>query len=92
MQKNSLKSFPRVFTLPDCPNCSKLKEWLDTRKVKFEESLFDTEAQVDFIMRNVFGNPPILDVGSKAMSSEDLFVDGMLDEEKAWEVLKSEKA
>lgn len=92
MQKDSLKSFARVFTLPDCPNCSKLKEWLDIHKVKFEEFSFDTEAQVDFIMKNVFGNPPLLEMGSKVMSSEELFVDEVLNEEKAWEMLRSEKA
>ncbi|MBS7620028.1 hypothetical protein KEJ21_05220 [Candidatus Bathyarchaeota archaeon] len=48
----------------------------------FEEKVFNTETQVELIMKNVFGNPPILEVGSKIFSSEDLFHNDVLNEEK----------
>lgn len=92
MQNGSARSPPRVYTLPDCHNCATLKRWLEERGVAFEERLFDTEAQLELIMRNVFGNPPILEVGSRTASSEELFVDEALDEEKVREVLGSEEA
>ena len=92
MQRGSSKPCPRVFTLPDCPNCTALKNWLEERGIPFEEWLFDTEAQVEFIMMNMFGNPPIIEVGVKAIPSEELFVDGILDEEKIKELLGYEEA
>jgi len=88
----SSKPRPRVYTLPDCPNCTTLKKWLEEQEITFEERPFDTEAQLEFIMRNMFGNPPILEAGSRALPSEELFVDEELDEEKVREVLGSEKA
>jgi glutaredoxin len=80
-------SSPRVYTLPDCPKCDKLKKWLSDRGVEFDTSDFDTEAQTNFIMRNMFGNPPFLEVGEAAFSSEDLFKDEELDKAKVLEVL-----
>jgi glutaredoxin len=77
----------RVYTLPDCPKCDKLKKWLGDRGVEFDVSDFDTEAQTDFIMKNMFGNPPFLEVGETAFSSEDLFKEEELDEAKVLEVL-----
>lgn len=59
---DSVRSRPRVYTLPACPKCDVLKEWLSERAIDFEEKAFDTEAQLDFIMRNFFGNPPILEL------------------------------
>lgn len=81
-----------VYTLPDCPNCTALKKWLEEQEIPFEERPFDTEAQLEFIMRNMFGNTPILEAGSRALPSEELFVGEELDEEKVREVLGSEKA
>lgn len=64
-----------VYSLPDCPKCEKLKDYLAKRGVDFEARWFDTEAQTDFIMMNMFGNPPILTVGDNARvePSENLF-------------------
>ena len=53
---------------------------------------FDTEAQTDFIMRNMFGNPPILELGESFAPSEELFPEEKLDESKAFEVLGIAKA
>ena len=77
----------RVYTLPDCPRCDNLKGWLKRRGMEFDERAFDTEAQLDFIMRNFFGNPPILEVDESAFPSEELFQDESLDEAKMSEVL-----
>ena len=91
VQMDSTKMRPRVYTLPDCPHCEALKGWLKARGVEFEERAFDTDVQLEFIMRNMFGNPPILEVGSRVVPSEELFVDEALDEEKLREVLGSEE-
>ena len=88
----SAKSGLRVYTLPDCPHCSTLKEWLEEKGLEFEEKPFDTEVQLEFIMRNMFGNPPILEVGSRAIPSEELFLDEVFDEEKVREALEPGEA
>lgn len=77
----------RVYTLPDCSRCDTLKKRLKELNISFEEKAFDTEAQVELVMRNVFGTPPILEVGSKIFSSEDLFHSEVLDEEKLKEAI-----
>ncbi len=82
----------RVYTLPDCPRCDILKGWLKKRDMEFDEKAFDTEAQLDFIMRNFFGNPPILEVNESAFPSEELFQDESLDEVKMNEVIGNAKA
>ena len=81
----------RVYTLPNCYNCEVLKSWLKEHEVNFEEKPFDTNAQLELLMRNIFGNPPIFEVGSKILSSEELFLSEVLDEKKLWEVLNSEE-
>lgn len=81
----------RVYTLPDCPNCTSLKRWLEEQEITFEEKVFDTEVQLEFIMKNIFGNPPILEVGSRTLPSEELFSDEELDEEKVREALEPEE-
>ena len=81
------RSTPQVFTLPDCPRCELLKEWLKNRGVAFDTKPFDTEAQTEFIMMNMFGNPPILQVTDNVASSEEMFNDEVLDEGKILEVL-----
>jgi len=43
-------------------------------------------------MRNMFGSPPILEVGSRTLQSEELFSDMELDEEKVKEALEPEEA
>jgi glutaredoxin len=73
-------SVARVFSLPDCKKCEQLKEWMKERHVPFEAKWFDTEAQTEFVMRNMFGNPPILEVGERCVSSEEMFPGGVLSE------------
>jgi len=48
---------PRVYTLPACPKCDKLKRWLDDKGIKYEASDFTTDVQLEMIMKNMFGNP-----------------------------------
>ena len=88
----SAKRNAKVYTLPDCPNCTKLKIWLKDHEIPYEEKLFDTNVQLDFIMKNMFGNPPILDVGSITLQSEELFSNEQLNEVKVKEALESEEA
>ena len=86
----SPKQVPKLYTLPNCPRCETLKACL--KEVGFEERRFDTDAHVEFIMRNVFGNPPILEVGPRAFASEELFVGEALDEGKLREAFDGEEA
>lgn len=88
----SKQSRPRVYTVPACPKCDTLKGWLKERAIEYEEKAFDTEAQLGFIMRNMFGNPPILEIGEEVYLSEDLFEHEVLDEVKLSEVFKSAEA
>jgi arsenate reductase-like glutaredoxin family protein len=84
---SSVEQKARVYTLPDCPKCDELKEWLINRDIEFEVRTFDIEAQTDFIMRNMFGDPPFLEIGEKAKSSEYLFPQEKLNEEKIMELI-----
>ncbi|MBS7630402.1 NrdH-redoxin [Candidatus Bathyarchaeota archaeon] len=79
---SSPKQIPRVYTIPNCSRCDTLKKHIKELGKSFEEKVFNTETQVELIMKNVFGNPPILEVGSKIFSSEDLFHNDVLNEEK----------
>jgi len=78
-----------VYSLPDCPKCEKLKDYLKKRGVDFEAHWFDTEAQTEFIMMNMFGNPPIITAGSTVTPSEEMFEGDALKEDKVKEVLES---
>ena len=62
-----------VYTQPGCKNCVTLKEWLEIREVEFEERLFNTEVQTEMIMKNLFDDPPFLEVGGEVMSSGEMF-------------------
>lgn len=84
---SSPKQIPRIYTLPNCSRCDTLKKRLKELEKPFEEKMFNTETQVELIMKNVFGNPPILEVGSKIFSSEDLFHDDLLNDEKLKEAI-----
>jgi glutaredoxin len=77
-----------VYSLPDCPKCEKLKDYMKKRGVDFEAKWFDTEAQTEFIMMNMFGNPPILRKGDRVESSEKIFEGDKLLEEYIEEVLR----
>jgi len=78
-----------VYSLPDCPKCDKLKKFLESSKVDFEARWFDTEAQTDFIMMNMFGNPPILTLedNTRVEPSETLFEGEELKQDLVLEVL-----
>lgn len=67
-----------VYTLPNCSKCIILKEWLTEEGIDFHEKLLDTEAQTNFIMENVFGDPPILKVNSLVLDSGRLFINDTL--------------
>ena len=73
--------------MPDCHKCEILKDWLHNKGYEFDAKPFDTEAQTDFIMMNMFGNPPILQVSDTVASSEDMFPNEEIDEKKILEVL-----
>ena len=50
--------------------------------MEFDELAFDTETQLNFIMKNIFGNPPILEFSNRVVVSEELFPNEILDEAK----------
>ncbi|HDJ21603.1 MAG TPA: glutaredoxin family protein [Candidatus Bathyarchaeota archaeon] len=79
-----------VYSLPDCPKCEKLKKYLKRRNIPYESLWFDTDSQTEFVMMNVFGNPPILTIGDKEVvrTSEELFQGEELIEEKVEELLR----
>jgi len=54
-----------VYTLPDCPNCARLKEALTERCIPFEEKpLDDPESLTDMRVNGCFTNEaPVLKIG-----------------------------
>ncbi len=78
-----------VYSLPDCPKCDKLKDYLKSQNIEFKADWFDTENQADFVMMNMFGNPPILTLGEKEVvkPSEELFEGETLVERRVAEML-----
>jgi glutaredoxin len=78
-----------VYSLPDCPKCDRLKDFLKDSNISFEAKWFDTEVQTDFIMMNMFGNPPILTVddNTRVEPSERLFIEDELKQDLILEVL-----
>ena len=38
-------------------------------------------------MKNMFGNPPVLEVGDRFASAEDMFLNEIMDEDKVLEIL-----
>ncbi len=71
----------RIYSLPDCHKCEELKAYMKRNDIPFEAKWFDTEAQTEFVMRNMFGNPPILEVGGRCVASEEMFPGGALSED-----------
>jgi len=65
----------KLYTMPGCHKCHILAEKLKEMGVGFEERRFDTDAQLEFIMRDYFGNPPILEAPDRTACAEDLFDD-----------------
>jgi glutaredoxin len=78
-----------VYSLPDCPKCEILKEWLKKNDIQFQDKWFDTEAQTEFVMRNMFGNPPILTCENRTEPSDALFSGEFLKEDYIQKVLKN---
>jgi glutaredoxin len=74
------KTVAKIYSLPDCHKCEELKVYLKDNSIPFEAKWFDSEAQTEFVMRNIFGNPPILEVGDCCMAAEEMFPGGMLSE------------
>jgi len=71
-----------LYTLPGCSHCETLKDWLKRNDISYEEEFFNSEAQVEFIMKNIFSDPPILELASKILTYEEIFRGEELDEEK----------
>ena len=84
-------SVVRLYTLPGCIHCNTLKEWLKKESIAFEENPFDTDAQVDFIMQNIFSDPPILKVDAKIFTPQEIFNGDELVEGKLRELLDEAK-
>ncbi len=80
-------SSTRIYSLPDCHRCDELKAWLKEKGILFEAKWFTTEAQTEFVMRNMFGNPPILEVGERCVTAEEIFPNGMMNESVVRELL-----
>ena len=74
------KTVAKIYSLPDCHKCEELKAYLKGKSIPFEAKWFDSEAQTEFVMRNIFGNPPILEVDDRCVASEEMFPGGMLSE------------
>ena len=83
----SASNVARVYSLPDCKKCEVLKAYMKERSIPFEARWFDTEAQTEFVMRNMFGNPPILEVGDRCVSAEEMFPGGVMSEGVVRELL-----
>ena len=73
-------SVAKIYSLPDCKKCEVLKKYMKEKGIPFEAKWFDTEAQTEFVMMNMFGNPPVLVLGDKVASAEDMFPGGELSE------------
>jgi glutaredoxin len=83
------KSVAKVYSLPDCKKCEVLKAYMKEKGIPFEAKWFDTEAQTEFVMLNMFGNPPVLVLGDKLASAEDMFPRGELSEDVVRGVLNA---
>jgi hypothetical protein len=80
MVMSAVNSVTNIYSLPDCIKCELLKTWMKEHDVPFESKWFDTIAQTEFVMKNIFGNPPILEVGDRCAAAEEMFPDGTLSE------------
>ena len=80
------RSQTTVYTLPDCIKCYELKDWMEVKGEVYETRSFTTETQLEFIMKNMFGDPPILETDGRLASSEELFPNDVLNEAKVLEV------
>lgn len=79
----------KVYTWPDCPNCEKVKTWLSGRGIEYEVLSLTTDAQVEFIMRNIFGSPPLVEKSTdEVLISEKMFKGHDLDTDLLEEFLR----
>ena len=70
----------KIYTLPDCPNCDTLKEWLENKEIEFEVHWFDSKIHADFVMDNIFDSPPIISMeDGRILTSGSMFNDTKLD-------------
>ena len=81
------KIVAKIYSLPDCHKCEELKAYLNENSIPFEAKWFDSESQTDFVMKNIFGNPPILEVGDHCLASEEMFPGGILSEDVVRDLL-----
>ena len=81
------KIVAKIYSLPDCHKCEELKTYLNENLIPFEAKWFDSESQTDFVMRNIFGNPPILEIDDRCLAAEEMFPGGMLSEDVVRDLL-----
>jgi glutaredoxin len=84
----------RVYTTKICPNCRKVKEFLAAEGAPFEEvAITSAEALTELRMQGVFTLvTPVVQIGSKFLTTAELFTDDELRKERVREVLKGEGA
>jgi hypothetical protein len=87
VEMSTSNSVAKVYSLPDCKKCEVLKAYMNEKGIPFEAKWFDTEAQTEFVMLNMFGNPPVLVSGDRIASAEDMFPRGELSEDAVKGVL-----
>ncbi len=81
---DSSRSRATVYTLPDCVKCDELKDWLEEKGEKYETKSFTTEVQLEFIMKGMFGNPPILEADERFALSERCFPNEVSTRRNRW--------
>ena len=80
----------KVYTSKDCPSCLKLKEFILSENISFEEvDINDKEALVNLRMEGIFPYAPILQVQSRFFTRNELFVSDELDKTKIRSFLSS---
>ena len=77
----------KIYTWPDCPNCSRLKNWLEEKEYEFVSETLTSTVQAELIMENVFGSPPIIKTEKGVLVGEELFVDHEINLDKLRELL-----
>jgi len=79
-----------IYTLPDCPNCIILKDFLRDSRVKFKEFPMDSaESITEMRFAGCFAVvAPVLRTNSGFYETDDLFKEGKLDENKTRDLTK----
>jgi len=70
----------RIYSTPVCPNCKALKTALESRGVPYQEvDLSTPQALTELAMQGVFATAaPVLQVGNRFYTPEELFPQGRL--------------